>query len=83
MSPFPFRNAQLAADRPRRVFVDLSVARHGTLPPVRRIDPNRMAPPLSLQTTPESPQVPDQILPLHDTAPVGTSRTPVLARRCK
>ena len=29
------------------------------------------------------PEVPDQFLPLHETAPVGTSRTPALARRCR
>ena len=29
------------------------------------------------------PEVPDQLLPLHDTALVGTSRTPALARRCR
>ena len=62
-------------------FVDLSVARHGTLPPARWVDPDRMAPPLSEQTTPLRPLVADQVLPLHETALVGTSRTPALARR--
>jgi hypothetical protein len=42
-----------------------------------------VAAPFAEQAAPVPPQVPDQLPPLHDTAPAGTSWTSVLAVRCR
>ncbi len=78
-----WRHVELAADGAGGVVVHLAVPGDGTLPQVGRVHPDGMTAAFSQQSAAVRPQVLQQVHPLHDTAPVGTSRTSLLASRCR
>src|SRR5262249_28209219 len=79
-----FGDPQLPADAPRRVVVDLAVARHRRPAPVRRVHPHRVPAALAQRPAPVLPQVAEQLLALHGTTtPAGSWDTSELAIRCR
>ena len=78
------RNPQLSANRSPRVVVDLAVTRHRRLLLVGRVEPNRVCAAFSKKLTAVRNQMPNQLLPLHETTnPAGIWHVPRLTWRCR
>jgi hypothetical protein len=78
-----WRYPELPADGPCGIVVHLAVPRNRALATVGRVDPDGVRPPLTQGLASVRAQVAQQLDSLHDTAPVGTSRTSVLTTKCR